>query len=193
LGEGFTNADAVIGHFDLDALTRAGLRLRPHAKQFTVVEAKMFSPLSARTKNAPSYNQAVRYVACMAAAISHANLRVQDFDQLGFYIIAPSKDRRSIRSSEFEVILGPDALRAALRERISAYERSNRSEVEELLDWERSHFIPLVERLASNKELGVLSWEDCISSIAGTDPATGQELRRFYDRCLQFAPNIRPR
>src|SRR5258708_23252206 len=41
LGEGFTNADAVIGHFDFRPSTKAGLRLSSDASQFVVVEAKI--------------------------------------------------------------------------------------------------------------------------------------------------------
>jgi hypothetical protein len=69
LAEGVTNADGVIGHFDFRPATKAGLRLRPGAKQFVVVEAKMFSKLSTGTKNARTYNQAARNVACMATAM----------------------------------------------------------------------------------------------------------------------------
>lgn len=49
LGEGFTNADAVMGHFDFDPVTKAGLRLRPDARQLVVVETKIYSGLRQST------------------------------------------------------------------------------------------------------------------------------------------------
>jgi len=60
LSESRTHADGVVGNFEIGSGTKAGLRLLPSAKQFIVVEAKLFSPLSPGTSNAKTYNQAAR-------------------------------------------------------------------------------------------------------------------------------------
>lgn len=90
-GEGFTNADAVVGHFNMRSATKAGLELSDDAKQFVVLEAKMYSILSAGTKNATSYNQAARNVACMANVLRKKRITPDSLGSVGFYVLVPEK------------------------------------------------------------------------------------------------------
>lgn len=191
LAEGFTNADAVIGHFEFDPKTRAGLRLLSDVRQFVVIEAKMFSNLSAGTKNAPRYNQAARNLACIAEALAVRKLRPGDIEQLGFFVVAPSLYRRRIRETNLEASMRLDSVRQAVRERIVAYEVQERPEARELGQWEREYFLPLVEYLAERNQMSVLSWEDCIDLIGAANRSTRDELMAFYERCLTFAPASR--
>lgn len=64
--EGWTHADGVIGHFTVgeNALTNAVLN--KDAKQFVVIEAKLFSRLATRVTKAAGFDQAARTVACVA-------------------------------------------------------------------------------------------------------------------------------
>ncbi len=54
LGEGKTNVDGVVGQFGFRDSTRAGFALDSDARQFVVLEAKMFSNLSTGTPRAKS-------------------------------------------------------------------------------------------------------------------------------------------
>jgi hypothetical protein len=54
----------------------------------------LLSDLSKGTTNARGYNQAARNVACMAEAVARSGRRIEAFDQLGFYVIAPTPSRR---------------------------------------------------------------------------------------------------
>lgn len=188
LAEAFTHADGVIGHFDFSPSTKAGLELRADAKQFVVIEAKMFSNLSAGTKNAPLYDQAARNVACMAEAIFRSGKSVIDLERLGFFVLAPVVDKRRHRSSNLEALIDPNSIRRAVTNRIKSYESASRSEAAHLRDWEQTSFLPLVERLTRSQCLAVLSWEDCIEAIRSADRDVGDELNRFYERCLTYAP-----
>lgn len=190
LGEGFTNADAVIGHFTFDHATKAGLRLDPDAAQFVVIEAKMFSNLSKGTKNAPLYDQAARNVACMAEAIANSGRSIGDFESVGFFVLAPAKEKRRNSSSNLEVCVSADSIRAAVANRLLSYETANRTEPRELRVWEQRFLLPLVERLVETNRLGVLTWEECIGAIAERDQAMGAELVAFYTQCLTHAPRI---
>lgn len=187
LAEGFTNADAVVGHFAFRPNTRAGLKLAKDATQFVVVEAKMFSNLSSGTKNAPGYNQAARNVACMAMAIADAGRTPDDFTSLGFFVTAPEKEKRRRGFSNLEDSLEPDKIRDAVRQRICAYEKLARKEAVALRDWEATFFLPLVRRLEERGWLKVLTWESCIDAIADNDKQAGVEIRSFYERCLSFS------
>jgi predicted type IV restriction endonuclease len=55
----------VIGHFNIGKDGRGDFTLKPDATHFVVLEAKMFSKLSAGTTRASYYNQAARYVGCI--------------------------------------------------------------------------------------------------------------------------------
>ncbi len=186
LAEGFTNADGVIGQFAFRPTTRAGLELAPDATQFVVVEAKMFSNLSSGTKNAPTYNQAARNVACMAHALARIGRRPESFASLGFFVAAPMASKRRPGVSNLEASLEPDNIRAAVLQRIGSYEAANRREALSLRSWEAEYFLPLVQVLANGGNLKVLTWESCIETIGAADQHAGEELSRFYERCLSF-------
>lgn len=186
LGEGFTNADGVVGHFDFQPTTRAGLSLQPDATQFIVVEAKMFSNLSSGTRNAPMFNQAARNVACVAKIIEATGRPVTSFTSLGFFVLAPRPDQRGAGISNLEACMDPHAIALAVRERVRAYE--GRSEALELRSWEERVFLPLLDWLTQRQRLRVLSWDTCIDAIAAAQPEAGADLRNFYARCLTFRP-----
>jgi len=188
-GEGFTKADGVIGHIDFRVTTKAGLKLTPRAKQFVVVEAKMFSNLSSGTKNAPGYDQAARNVACMADAIAWSGIPLSAFKSVGFFVVAPNLDARGHRDTNLETCLTPESIRKVVGQRIAAYETPLRQkEADTLREWETNHFLPLVHRLANEQRLAVLSWEQIIKTITVADPASGEELNSFYTHCRTFAP-----
>jgi hypothetical protein len=186
--EGPTNADGVIAKLEIRADTRAGLSLSADTDQFVVVEAKMFSNLSTGTKNAPSYSQAARNVACMAEAIARTGRPLSDFASLGFHVVAPRTELRGGRASNLEASMERDAVTTAIRQRISGYEQLDRPEARDLQAWEETHLLPFVDRLSSTGGLSVLSWENCIEVVSAADEQTGAGLASFYERCLGFAP-----
>ena len=53
LAESRTNADGVIGHFNIGQKAKADFELLENSRQFTVVEAKINSPLAKGVKKAP--------------------------------------------------------------------------------------------------------------------------------------------
>lgn len=189
LGEGFTHADGVIGHFQLDPNTRAGLRLDSEAKQFMIVEAKMFSNLSRGTRNAPDYDQAARNVACMAEAIMQAGVPVSNLDSVAFYVVAPEQQFRSQRgrATNLEELVDPLSIRKAVERRIIQYENLDRPESQSLRVWQKEWLEPLIDRMVNDSTLNVLSWEDMIHLIVGNHSETGEELTRFFSRCMEQA------
>lgn len=187
LGEGFTNADAVIGHFDFHEATRAGMRLLPGAQQFIVIEAKLLSDLSKGTRNAPAYDQAARNVACMAEAVARAGLPLEAMVGLGFYVIAPERSRRRPSQRLLDTAVTVEAIGEAVRARVAGYAIAGRAEAAELAAWEASMLKPLLERMAEQGALQVLTWEACIGRVVQEDPRWGAELLAFYERALELA------
>ena len=173
LAEGLTHLDGAIGHFDIRDGTKAGLVLRADSKQFVAIEAKMFSTLSKGTTNAPDYDQAARTVACIAWTIKQSNRTIEDFESLGFYVIAPHVQ---ITSQTFSVQTNKHSIREKVERRINAYsgdyEKQSKMKV-----WHDDFFIPTLERI----DIRCVPWETVMEKIG--DPA----IRKFYSRCLEFS------
>lgn len=186
LSEGLTRADGVIGQFAFRAETQTGFQLASEATQFIVIEAKMFSNLSSGTKNAPGYNQAARNVACMAQEIARAGRAPESFSSVGFFVMAPIPTKRRAGFSNLEAFLDPAQIRTAISRRIKAYEEASRAEAASLRAWEARYFLPLVQCLIDRGSLKVVTWEACIDAVASVDGGAGEELSRFYERCLSF-------
>lgn len=182
LAESYTHADGAIGHFDIGSSGRGDLRFRPDGTHLIIVEAKMFSPLSAGTKNAPQYNQAARNIACLANILSLSpSHRLQDMTTLGFYVLAPESQ---IKGSVFADAVKAQTLRGAVAQRISQYEGEEDYKAHE--EWFRLHFEPLLQKLESQPIL--LSWEEVIHYIAGRDASAGAAFSEFYELCKKYNP-----
>ena len=163
LAESWSNADGVIGHFDIGTSGKGDLTLREAATQLVVVEAKMFSKLSSGTKNAPGYDQAARTVACVAEILRCAGIIPQQMVRLGFFVAAPTSQ---IERGVFRNLVTKDNIRQRVQDRVAAY-RGNRDE------WFDQWFTPTLDAI----DLAVLSWEELLE---GLDPS----YRVFYDQCL---------
>jgi hypothetical protein len=170
--ESFTHADGVIGHFSISPGQRGDASILPDAKQFIVTEAKLGSSLSPGTKNAPTYDQAARNVACIAHMLANSGVDPNSLDSLAFYVIAPDD---KIKSGAFANLVTRDSIEAKVRERIASYA--------ELHDnWFHEIFIPTLDRI----DLNVLSWESILLALPKTPEV--DVIRNFYAQCLQFNP-----
>jgi hypothetical protein len=172
LGESRTHADAALGHFRIGDPGVSGLTLEADARQFVVVEAKLFNRLSAGVKNAPFFDQAARSVACMAEVLRRSDRRPDAVNDLAFLILAP---QNRIDDGVFARDTAIESIRAKTRRRVAQYPGERDAW---LTDW----FEPTLDRL----EVRSLSWEDVIETIAFHDPIMGQAIDTFYGKCLHF-------
>jgi hypothetical protein len=170
-GEGFTHADAVIGHFRLRPGGRGDIELLPGARQFTVVEAKMASGLSPGTKYAPAFNQAARNVACIAHLL--CTTPAESVSNCGFVVLAPAA---RIEASVFRAM---DKLAIA-----SAVAARAKEFAPEAVAWCETVFRPALARC----QVHLVSWEAVLDKIGSVEPRAGEGLQHFYSRCLQFNP-----
>jgi hypothetical protein len=188
LGEGFTQADAVLGHFAFQAGTTAGLMLAPDATQFVVVEAKMFSNFSSGVQRVRAWNQAWRNLACMAFVLQAAGRRPSDLASVGFHVLAPRPGLRG-PGTNLEACLDPERIATEVRARVASYAAADAAKHAELEAWHDAWFRPLIERMTTTGGLGVIPWDDCIAAVATADVADGASLDAFYRRCLNFSPH----
>jgi hypothetical protein len=172
LAESRTHADGVIGHFRVGVTAKTDFEVLPGARQFTVVEAKMGSPLASGVTRAPYFNQAARSVACMAEALARGNIRPSTLERLDFIVLAP---RWSIGKGTFSDKMQPDSVRSKVEKRVSAYDGA-------LKDWHTEYFEPTMARI----RLLSLSWESAIEWVCETRPEVEVQLAGFYGLCLEF-------
>lgn len=170
--ESFTHADGIVGHFSIQPGERGEAVLSPSARQFIVAEAKLGSALSARTKNAPDFDQAARNVACMAHMIHVAHADLKAIERLGFYVIAPETQ---IGAKVFGTFVTRESIRRKVVARVEQYEGFWGKWVEDVLD-------PVLERI----QLSLLSWEEVLSALPTNEDATA--IRAFYAHCLTCNP-----
>lgn len=184
VGESHTHADGVIGHFKIGGSGRGDLRLLPKATHFVILEAKMYSPLSSGTKNAPEYNQVARNVACMANVLSLLPDKTPaDMIRMGFFILAP---KSKISENKFAKALSLSSLRSAVAQRVIQY--TKHPEHAKIQVWFNQWFEPTVTKLGES--LRPISWESIIADIRREDEETGKALDEFYGQCKQ--DNLHP-
>jgi hypothetical protein len=172
LGESRTHADAAIGHFRIGDPGSSGLTLAPDARQFVLLEAKLFNRLSSGIKNAPFFDQAARSVACMAEVLRRSGREPAGIDDLAFLILAP---QARIDDGVFARDTAIESIRAKGGRRVEQYDGERDAW---LADW----FEPTLDRV----DVRCLAWEEVIETIAFHDPITGQFIDSFYGKCLHF-------
>ena len=180
LAESRTHADAVIGHYSIGNPGTAGLALRPDARQFVVIEGKLFNRLSSGVRNAPFYDQAARTVACIAEALRRAGREPALMEELTYLIVAP---RARVDDGIFTWDTSVDAIARKVRRRVEDYAGERDA-------WFRDWFEPTLRRI----DVRSLSWEDLIDAVAFHNPEQGQVIDAFYGECLRFnRPSARSR
>lgn len=172
LGEGYTHADGAIGHFRVGEKGQADLKLERGARQFVVVEAKMFSGLSKGTTHAPAYNQAARNVACMAELVGRAGRDPAGIPKTAFFVLAP---KEQLEAGVFSKFMEKSSLKDVVATRVSAYDPDK-------AEWFESCFLPTLHSM----RIDCLAWETVIADIKAADRPFGDDLEIFYNRCLEF-------
>lgn len=172
LGESWTHADGVIGHFAIGEGGRADIRLARSATYLTCVEAKMFSKLSSGVKNARYFNQAARYIACMAEMLNRANIKPEKIVHLSFLILAPQEQ---IDAGVFSTQSNPDHIKETVKRRVLEYEG-------EKDEWFHTWFLPTLDKV----DIQCLGWESIIETILKNDPYIGNQIHSFYINCLGY-------
>ncbi|MFV1949609.1 MAG: hypothetical protein ACC633_06720 [Anaerolineales bacterium] len=172
LSESRTNADGVIGQIRIGQKAKADLELVEDASQFTVVEAKVGAPLSAGTSNAIYFDQDARNAACMAEVMARADIEPASLDRLAFVVLAP---QYSIEKGTFVAEISPTSIQEKVKKRVDAYDG-------ELDYWYVKYFEPTL----NNIQIKSLSWESVLEWISVHQSDVTEQLRTYYDLCLQF-------
>ncbi len=170
--ESYTHADGAIGHFEIGDAGKSDLALIPNTSHLVILEAKMFSKLSSGVKNASYYNQAARNVACIAEVLNRGQINPSKLSYLGFFVIAP---RSQIEKGIFTKYVSRPSIQKTVERRANEYDDSKE-------DWLKNWFYPTIQHI----NIGVISWEELISTISTKDQTAGNDLKVFYELCLKY-------
>jgi hypothetical protein len=176
LAEGWTHADGAIGHFDIGDAGKGDLKLRHDAEQLVIVEAKMSGGLSSGVTNADYFDQAARTVACMAEVLKRAARPPSEMSRLGFFVLAPG---REIEKRSFGRYVDQESIGTKVERRVNEWLEEHEDDKGQ---WYSDWFQPALEKV----QLTVLSWEKVIGTITEHDAQSGQAVKAFYDRCLEY-------
>ncbi len=170
LSEAWTHADGLIGQFKIGHKGKTDVMLFPTTTQIVILEAKLLSGLSYGVKNASSFNQAARSVACIAEMLHRANVDFSKIERLGFYVLAPEKQ---IERGLFRNRVNWPSISEHVADRVISYGGTKEN-------WYRNWFKPMQQFI----KIGVLSWEDILDKIAKSDKATAEDFKGFYEKAL---------
>ena len=175
--EGFTHVDGTIGHFSVSPGERSEIVPTADATQLVVIEAKLGSPLSSRTTNAPGYDQAARTAGCLVHIASRAKVELSSLTHYGFYVVAPEAQ---INACVFASLVTKESIEEKVRRRAVQFGGG-------ATEWIDGIFMPYFAAL----KVGLVSWEQIIAEMGAGSFAS--EYGRFYEMCCSFVPRLRSR
>lgn len=175
LAEGWSHIDGVIGHFEVGKGHKADLTLLSDARQLVVLEAKMFSPLAAKTSNVGYWDQAARTVACVAETLRIAERSPSGLSHLGFYVLAPQS---KVDKAVFAEQMSRDSIRQKVERRVKKYIDAG-GQVQN--NWYDACFLPTFQKI----DIRTLSWEEVIAVIEKYDLPYAKSIITFYKQCNQ--------
>jgi len=163
--ESHTRVDGIAGDFEIAG--KSGVTLYPDFRYLAVFEAKMYSPLSKGTTNAPHYNQLSRTAACMIHTILKAEPKG---DYAAHLVVLYPADNKAICPDPYTQAY----VEKQIAERAQGYlsfNAHNRPSARFFNEWRG--VLPRVQ-------IRFLTWEDVLTEI------DNDELSQFYELCKKF-------
>jgi hypothetical protein len=152
---------------DFQIVDKSGATLLPDWRYLAVFEAKVYSPLSNGTKNAPGYDQVSRTAACMVHAIlasENAN------DRTAYLVVLYPADNHKIHPGQHTATDVERQIANRVRD-YQAFGKHGKPTARFFDEWRI--VLPRIQ-------IQFWTWEDVLAEI------DSNELNRFYDLCLQF-------
>jgi hypothetical protein len=168
-GEPVTRADGVIGHIAIADGCKTKIELANAATQINVIEAKMYSYLRKKVKNAENYDQATRSIGCIYQLLASSNMQMENMKQVAYTIICPVETYMVNK-----VGLDRDKVASELHSRAIAYGNGE--------TWMENGMNQLISQI----RLECITWEEIIDSIKNRNSDEGSRLEEFYSKCKQF-------
>jgi hypothetical protein len=144
--ESWTHADAFIGHFDIGNGAKQDVTLCLDVRHVVVIEAKMYSKLTASAEKVNYCNGGANNEASIAEVLKRTIRQAQEFKALGFYVLSSQ-----INQGLFDEFLTKTSLRSVVKRRVNTYGDKHCSRFS---GW----FLPTLDRL----DIKAIFWKDLI-------------------------------
>lgn len=164
--ESHTHVDGIVGDFELSD-SKSGIRLSPDFRYLAVFEAKIYSPLSKGTKNAPHFDQVSRTAACMSHAILEAGPKG---DYAVHLVVLYAAGNKKVHPGQYTSAYVEEQIAERIQGYLPSDERSEPS----------ARFFGEWKSVLSRIQIQFLTWEDVLAEI------TNDELNQFYRLCKKF-------
>lgn len=176
LAEEHTHADGAIGHFTIGDENRKGL-LKMTANKLTIIEAKIASEFSPKVTNASFYNQAARYIACIAQTVKE-NDKIEEFDRLDlkFRLLIPSNQYK--RKKRYKEFMQKEHIKKIVERRVEQY--VDRNDYKEKKKWFDNIFLKVLDKIDINE----IFYEDMLKDLK--DYKYHSKLEDFYKKCCEY-------
>ena len=174
LSESHTHADGLIGNFVIGNDTAKG-SVHLIGDKLNIFEAKINSGFSAKVTNAPSYNQAARYVACIVELLDKAR-KLENLDNLSIaFYLTVTKDQYK-KDQNFAKFLDKEHIKNTVKKRVDQYEKED--DYNERSEWFDTKFTSVLEKI----KIEPIFYEDIISKLEEYEYIN--EIKSFYQLCL---------
>lgn len=172
--ETHTHADGAIGNFTIgNDKSKGSLNLK--GNKLNVFEAKINSLFSKNVSNAPFYDQASRYIACITETIDKENkIEILDELSIGFYLTVPEKMYANKKS--FEKFLDKKNIFETVRKRVEQYHKED--DFIKRKDWFEKKFTPVLEKITIEH----IFYEAIIKELR--EYKYIDEINKYYKLCL---------
>ena len=176
LNESFTRADSAIGNFQIgDNENKGALKLI--GRELKIIEAKIFSEFAPKVTKASFYNQASRYIACIAKTIDMAGKIDQLNDlNISFYLIVPKNQYYAKHS--YKNAMDKININKTVQRRVEQYK--NESDYKERKEWFDKNFKQVLDKII----IKPIFYEDVISDLQ--DYRFVKEIDNYYKMCLNY-------
>lgn len=174
--ESHTHADGVIGDFTIgNDKSKGSVHLK--GNKLNIIEAKINSEFSKDVTNAPLYNQAARYVACIVETIDKAN-KIEEINDLsiGFYLVVPQEQYD--KKKNFKIFLDEKHIFDTVKQRVEQYK--NEVDYEERKEWFETKFSLVLDKIKREP----IFYEEILSELK--EYKYIDEINKFYKACLKY-------
>lgn len=171
LRETRTHADAVIGSFKFEDNTTTGVKIdKTNFSFFYAIEAKISAPLSKKINHCDDYNQATRYIGCLAKMAKDAELSDESFKNLGLYVVTPESKSKTVKKE-----IDKEKISQQLEDRIRNYSKEN--DLNDFNEW-KEWWKERKGVFLNNIKIEHVSWEKIVK--------VDDKLNVFYQNCLKY-------
>lgn len=164
--ESQTPIDGIVGDFEIDETTKSGIKILDNFNYLSIFEAKMYSPITARSQNESKFSQVTRIISCMIFQI----MKVEKLEgKKIFLVIFYPKDHKNIDPLKYS----KEFIKDEIKGRLLKYRNGGNEDFRK--------FESKYEKIIDSINLRFIHWETVLNEIK-----EDALINKFYNLCKEF-------